>query len=65
MTKKYACLNENTKGKFVRFNQLQKKQGLAINWKDRFTLFLGCKEHNFDILMTKSLNLHFATLAKI
>ncbi len=52
MTKKYACFNENTKGKFVRFNQLQKKQGLAINWKDRFTLFLGCKEHNFDILMT-------------
>lgn len=47
--KKYACLNKNTKGKIVRFNQLQKKQGLAINWKDKFTLFLRCKEHNFDI----------------
>lgn len=47
--KKYACFNGNTKGKFVRFNQLQKTQGLAINWKDLFTSFLGCKEHNFDI----------------
>ncbi len=43
MTKKYVCLNENTKGKFVRFNQLQKKQGLEINWKEKFTFFLGAR----------------------
>ncbi len=47
--KKYSYFNEYTKGKFVNFNQLQKKLGLAINSKDKFTLFLRCKEHNFDI----------------